>query len=155
MKSYWGTLGILFSIALNVAFVGAYAYQRVTAGQRQTFVYEELQLSPTQQAQWLSGRDEFIGQVNQIGNRITGLQLDLIDAVAANPLDRSRIEAVHGQIRTQQQEMQQAVVEHLLGEKTIITSEQQRKFFDVLKARIQAESRPGPPWIPRDSSRQR
>jgi Spy/CpxP family protein refolding chaperone len=155
MKRYLGVLGILFSIALNAAFVSAYAYQRVTAAQRQTFAYEELHLSPAQQAQWLSGRDRFIEQVNRIGSHITGLQLDLIDAVAANPLDRNRIEAVHAQIRARQQEMQQAVVEHLLGEKTIITPEQQRKFFDVLKARIQAESRPGPPWIPRDSSRQR
>jgi Spy/CpxP family protein refolding chaperone len=153
MKRYLGILGILFSIVLNVAFVCAYAYQRITS--RQRFAYEELQLSAAQQAQWLSGRDQFMEQVNRIGSHITGLQLDLIDAVAANPLDRNRIEAVRAQIRARQQEMQQAVVEHLLGEKTIISPEQQRKFFNVLKERIQAESQPGPPWIPRDSSRQR
>ena len=152
MKRYLGILGVLFSIALNVAFVGSYAYQRVS--RRQTFVYEALQLSPAQRAQWLSGRDRFIEKIDRIGNNITGLQLKLIDAVAVDPVDRGSIDATHDRIRAEQQLMQQTVVEHLLEEKAIINPEQRKEFFAVLKRRIQTQSRPGPPWFSRDRTRQ-
>ena len=58
MKPYIRTLGVIFSIALNVAFVGAYAYRTVTA--RPTFAYEEIQLSSAQHARMVSGRDRFM-----------------------------------------------------------------------------------------------
>jgi hypothetical protein len=44
--------------------------------------------------------------------------------------------------------MHEQVVNHLLEDKQIFTSEQRAKFFAILKSRIQQQSVPGPPWMP-------
>ena len=152
MKPYIRTLGVIFSIALNVAFVGAYAYRTVTA--RPTFAYEEIQLDSAQRAWMVSSRDRFIETIDQIGNNIIGLQVGLIAAIAAEPADRNAIDARLDQIRAQQQLMQHTVVEHLTEDKEILNPDQRKQFFAVLKRRIQSQSVPGPPWLPRDRTRQ-
>jgi Spy/CpxP family protein refolding chaperone len=151
MKHYIRTLGLIFSVALNIMFVGSYAYQKLT--KRPTFVYEEIRLDPAQRSRMMSSRDRFLATVNQIGNRIIELQVELIDAVAAEPVDRSAIDAKLEQIRSQQQSMQRAVVEHLLEDKNILDPGQRKQYFAVLKQRIRSQRMPAPPWLPRDRER--
>jgi Spy/CpxP family protein refolding chaperone len=152
MRHYIPTLGIIFSVALNLAFLGFYAYR--TFAQSPGYAYEEAQLSPDQRARMVAGRDRFIETVNTIGNTIVGLQVQLIDAIAADPVDRSAIDASVDQIHAQQQAMQRTVVEHLIAEKSILTSDQRQAFFEVLKRRIRSQSAPRPPWMPRNGAAQ-
>ena len=152
MKHYIRTLGLIFSVALNLAFVGFYAYRTLT--NRTTFAYEELHLVPQQRSRMMSGRDRFIGTVDQIGNRIIGLHVELVDAIAAEPVDRNAIDAKLDQIRFQQQSMQHAVVEHLIEDMRILDPGQRKEFLTVLKQRIRSQGMPGPPWLPRDRKRQ-
>jgi hypothetical protein len=150
MRHYLRTLGIIFSVALNLAFLGSYVYR--TFAPPTGYAYEEVRLTPDQRSRMIVGRDRFIEIVNTIGNNIVGLQVQLIDAIAADALDRSAIDAKVGQIQFQQQAMQRAVVEHLIADKSILTSEQRKEFFEVLQRRIRSQSMPGPPWMPRDRS---
>ena len=152
MKHYIRTLGLIFSVALNVAFVGSYAYRTLT--KQTTFAYEEMRLNAAQRSRMVSSRDRFIRTIDQIGNNIIGLHIELIDAIAAEPADRSPIDANFEQIRSQQQSMQRAVVEHLMENKSILDPDQRNEFFTVLKQRIRSQSMPGPPWLPRDRKRQ-
>jgi len=152
MKHYIRTLGLIFSVALNLAFVGFYAYRTLT--NRTTFAYEELHLVPQQRSRMMSGRDRFIGTVDQIGNRIIGLHVELVDAIAAEPVDRNAIDVKLDQIRLQQQSMQQVVVEHLLENKSILRPDQREQFFALLKQRIRSQRLPGPPWLQRDRRQQ-
>ncbi len=148
MKHYIRTLGLIFSVALNVAFVGSYAYRTLT--KQTTFAYEEMRLNAVQRAGMASSRDRFIRTIDQIGNNIIGLHMELIDAIASEPADRSTIDAKFEQIRFQQQSMQRAVFEHLMEDKSILDPDQRKEFFAVLKQRIRSQSMPGPPWLPRD-----
>jgi hypothetical protein len=152
MKHYIRTLGLIFSVALNVAFVGSYAYRTLT--RQTTFAYQEMRLDAAQRSRMASSRDRFIATIDHIGNNIIGLHLELIDAIAAEPADRGAIDAKFEQIRSQQQSMQRAVVEHLMEDKSILDPGQRTEFFTVLKQRIRSQSMPGPPWLPRDRKRQ-
>ena len=152
MRHYVPTLGIIFSVALNLAFLGSYAYRMLA--QRSGYVYEEVQLTPDQRSRIIAGRDRFIVTIDQIGNNIIDLQVELIAAIAAEPADRNAIDARLDQIRAQQQLMQHAVVEHLTKDKEILKPDQRKQFFAVLKRRIQSQGVPGPIWLPRDRTRQ-
>jgi Spy/CpxP family protein refolding chaperone len=148
MKHYARTLGVVFSITLNLVFLGAYAYRAWPREQR--YAFEEVQLSPDQRAKMIEGRNEFIAAIDRIGSSILGLQVRMIDAVAADPEDRRTIDATVGEIRIQQQEMQRTVIEHLLQDKQLLTPDQRKEFFSILKARVRAQGTPRPPWMPRN-----
>jgi Spy/CpxP family protein refolding chaperone len=148
MKHYARTLGIVFSITLNLAFLGSYAYR---AWPRQDgYVFEELRLTPEQRSRMIAGRDRFTATIGTIGTSILGLQVQMIDAIAADPEDRPAIDATIGRIRSQQQAMQLAVVDHLLQDKSLLTPDQRQEFFSILKARIVSQGAPRPAWMPRD-----
>jgi Spy/CpxP family protein refolding chaperone len=152
MRHYIPTLGIIFSVALNLAFLGSYAYR--TFAQPPGYAYEEVQLAPDQRSRMTAGRDVFLEAVDAVGRNIIDLQVQLIDAIAADPVDRRAIDAKVGQIHAQQQAMQRTVVEHLIADKSILTSDQRTEFFEVLKRRIRSQSAPRPPWMPRGGATQ-
>ena len=153
MKHHIRTLGAIFSVALNIAFVGSYAYRTLTS--RPTFAYEEMRLDDDQRARIISSRDRFLYNIDRIGNDIVGRHADLVDAIAADSPDRTAIQARLDEIRSLQQSMQQVVVEHLLEDRGILRPAQRQQFFALLKERIRSQSLPGPPWLPRDRKRQR
>jgi len=151
MTHYIRTLAFIFSVALNVAFVGSYAYRSLT--KRPTFVYEEIPLDASQRLRMISNRDRFLTTIHQIGDRIINLQAELIDAIAAEPVDPSAIDAKLAQIFSQEQSLQRTVVEHLIEDKNILDAGQRTQYFAVLKQRIRSQSAPEPPWLPRDRKR--
>ena len=56
-------------------------------------------------------------------------------------MDRRAIDATVDRIHSQQQAMQRAVVEHLLEDKSLLTPDQRKEFFSILKARIRVPGR--------------
>jgi Spy/CpxP family protein refolding chaperone len=148
MRHHLRVLGFIFSVVLNVAFLGSYVYRTVMS--RAAFAYEEINLDAAQRTRMVSSRDRFIEAVDRIGNSIVDLHVELIDAVATEPTDRRAVDVAIDKIRSQQQSMQQGVVAHLLEDKSILNPGQRKAFFDILKRRIRSQSFPGPPWLPRD-----
>jgi Spy/CpxP family protein refolding chaperone len=148
MKHYIRTLALIFSVALNIAFVGSYAYRTLT--KRPAYIYEEIRLDPAQRARMISSRDRFLATMNPIGNRIIEQQVELIDTIAKEPADRSAIDVKLDQIHSQQQSLQTAVVEHLMEDKNILDPSQRKQYFALLKQRIRSQSLPQPPWLPHD-----
>jgi Spy/CpxP family protein refolding chaperone len=139
-------LAVVFSVALNIAFLVSYGVRKLS--DRPKFVYEELDLTKDQLEQIQNTRQHFLGAINEIGDRILSRQIELMDLVAADPVDRQAVEAKSQEIHALQESMQQRVVEHLLGNKQLLNSAQRTKFFAVLKSRIQEQGTPGPPWFP-------
>jgi Spy/CpxP family protein refolding chaperone len=152
MKTSTRTLGVIFSVGLNVAFVGSYTYQ--VLARRPVFAYEEMSLDSNQRARMTSSRDRFVRTIDGIGNNIVRLQTELVDAIATDPPDRKAIDRKLAEILAQQQSMQQVVVEHLLEDKNILRPDQREQFFALLKQRIRLQGMPAPPWLPRDRGRQ-
>ena len=146
MRRHLITLAVIFSVALNLAFLVGYGFRKL--GDRPRFAYEALDLSKDQRARIEAGRDRFLRALNEIENRIIAKHLDLMDLIAADPIDRQAIEGKFQEIHSIQQSMQRKVLEHLLEDKQILTPAQRAKFFAVLKSRIREQGAAGPPWLP-------
>jgi Spy/CpxP family protein refolding chaperone len=141
-------LAVIFSVALNIAFMAGYGIRKFS--DRSKFAYEEVDLSKEQLAHMQDARDRFLRDLNEIGNDIIERQSETINLIAADSVDRRAIATKFEEIQLLQQSMHQRVVEHLLEHKQILTPEQRDKFFEVLKSRIRDQGAPGPPWIPAD-----
>jgi Spy/CpxP family protein refolding chaperone len=146
MTRHIKTLAVIFSVALNLAFLVGYGIRWY--GERTRFAYEDLDLSQDQRVRIEAGRDRFLSALNDTGDRIIAKHLELMDLIAADPIDQQAIDARFQEIHTTQHSMQNLVVAHLLEDKQILTAEQRTKFFALLKSRIQAQGAPGPPWLP-------
>ena len=148
MKQSIKILAVIFSVALNIAFLAGYGIRKFS--DRSKFAYEEVDLSKEQLAHMQNARDRFLRDLNEIGNDIIKRQIETMDLIAADSVDRRAIETKFKEIQLLQQSMHQRVVEHLLEHKQILTPAQREKFFEVLKSRIRDQGAPGPPWIPAD-----
>jgi Spy/CpxP family protein refolding chaperone len=146
-------LAVIFSVALNIAFLAGYGIRKLS--DRSKFAYEEVDLSKEQLAHMQNARDRFLRDLNEIGNDILKRQIETMDLIAADSVDRRAIEKKFEEIQLLQQSMHQRVVEHLLEHKQILTPAQREKFFEVLKSRIRDQGAPGPPWIPADKRKSR
>jgi Spy/CpxP family protein refolding chaperone len=139
-------LAVIFSVALNIAFLAGYGIRKFS--DRSKFAYEEIDLSKEQLAHMQIARDRFLRDLNEIGNNIIKRQIVTIDLIAEDSVDPRAIKTNFEEIHSFQQSMQQRVVEHLFEDKQILTQAQRAKFFAVLKSRIREQGAPGPPWLP-------
>lgn len=154
MKKNLLTLAIIFSVVLNLGFIGTYCFQRTGLYARKQghanpkqFLYEQLNLSPEQLKKFEPGRDNFHAYLNQQRKRIQARRLELIDLLAEDAPDRKVIEAKHKQIQLLQQQMQTRVIDHLMNESSILTAEQRKKFFVLIKGRIEKNDGSCPGWM--------
>jgi Spy/CpxP family protein refolding chaperone len=141
-------LAVIFSVALNIAFLAGYGIRKFS--DRSKFAYEEVDLSKEQLTHMQNARDRFLRDLNEIGTDIIKRQIEIIDLIAADSVDRRAIETKFEEIQLLQQSMHQRVVKHLLEHKQIFTPAQRERFFEVLKSRIREQGIPGPPWMPAD-----
>jgi Spy/CpxP family protein refolding chaperone len=146
MKQSIKILAVIFSVALNLAFLVGYGIRKFS--DRPTFAYEQLDLSKEQRQHIQEARDHFLRDLNEIGNGIVNRQIETIDLIAADSLDRRAIETKFEEIQSLQRSMHQRVVDHLTEDKQIFTPVQRTKFFAVLKSRIREQGAPKPPWFP-------
>jgi len=160
MKKNLKILAIIFSVALNIVFIGSYFYYRsgplaVTGRQanHNRLLYEELNLSRAQLERFGPLRDRFHAFVNEQGRKIKARQLELIDLLAGEAPDRRAIAAKRKEIQTLQRQMQTRVIDHLLEESGIFTPEQRRKFFALIKGRIGKSGGPRPRWMPQTGAK--
>jgi len=160
MKKNLKILAIIFSVALNIVFIGSYFYYRsgpfaVTGRQanHNRLLYEELNLSREQLDRFGPFRDTFHAFVNEQGRKIKARQLELIDLLAGEAPDRRAIATKRKEIQTLQRQMQTRVIDHLLEESGIFTPEQRRKFFALIKERINKSGGPRPRWMPQTGAK--
>ncbi len=159
MKKNLKTLGIIFSVVLNIVFIGSYVYHKSGLNfmtDRHThhnrLLYEELNLSHEQLHRFGPIRDNFHAFLNQQSQKIKARQLQLIDLLVEKNPDREAIDTRQTEIQVLQQEMQAKVIHHLLKESKIFTPEQREKFFALIKGRIEKNESPRPRWMSRPRS---
>jgi Spy/CpxP family protein refolding chaperone len=153
VKTNIKTLAVIFSVILNIAFVAGYVARIFS--ERPTFAYEELELSNDQRTRFEAARNRFLPILNENTDKIIRRHIELMDLIAAEPVDRQAIDSKFQEIRSVQRSMANSVVEHLLEDKQILQPDQQEKFFAVLKSRIQKQGAPGPPWLPEGARRRK
>jgi len=149
-------LAIIFSVVLNIGFIGTYYLQKaglhplkLVQANHKRFLYQELNLSPEQLAEFEPGRDRFHTYLDLQSRKIQAGQVELIGLLSENPPDRKAIDAKHEEIQSLQQQMQARVIDHFLEESRILTPEQRKKFFALIKGRIEKNSGFCPGWMQR------
>jgi len=140
---------IVLSVALNIAVVGVWAAHVVRGhwigrdrygpgdGGEGVWCPLHRRLSVTdEQWQRIEPRiAEFRRRSQAICAETNRLRTELIDLIASDEPDQDAIAAKQEEIRAGQQRMQELVVEHLLAEKELLTAEQQKELFDLIRQR--------------------
>jgi len=156
MRKNFILLAIIFSVVLNIGFIGTYCLQKVglhplksVYTNHKRFLYKELNLSPEQLAAFEPGRDRFHTFLSLQGKKIQAVQIKLISLLAENAPDRKAIDDKQKKIQALQRQMQARVIDHFLAESRILTPEQRKKFFALIKGRIEQNSGFCPGWMQR------
>jgi len=150
------TLAIIFSVVLNIVFIGSSFYHssgRLALADHQVKhahpLYAELELSRAQIDRLEPLRDSFHAFVNEQGRKIKVKQLEFVGLLAKEKAGRNAIEAKQEEIQVLQRQMQARVTDHLLEESRLFTPEQRQKFFALIKERIEKSDGARPRWMPR------
>jgi len=153
MKENLKNLVFIFSIALNIVFLGGTSYYRLTSGSSAAkpapncpFLYQELNLTKEQLSRIEPARDRFHQRLSEIGGDIKTRQLRLIDLLAAPNLNRKAVEDMQQEIETLQQTMQNTTISHIMEQTGVFSPEQRSRFFELMKGRIE-RGQPCPPWM--------
>jgi len=135
---------IVLSVALNVAFLGMWGVQvaapllaadRTYDGEIWCPLHRKLNVTAEQWQQIEPRLAEFRQESQALCAEMNRRRAEFIDLIAAEQPDRQAIAAKQEEIRTGQRRMQQLVVAHLLAEKEVLTAEQQKELFDMIRQR--------------------
>ena len=167
MKGRVLLLVLLLSVAVNLGVMGKATYhyccryldaQEMSTVSRltETAAYKDLELTSDQAVQmdqlWIGLRE----RVEPSRTRLRELRKEFLDLLSAQALDRMTIEAKVEEMNECQAQIEQAVAQHLLAEKQILSPDQQLKFLKMLERRFRQEdhhgtgtmdplTQPGPP----------
>ncbi len=151
---------VIFSVALNVAFVGVWivhaaqahaSTQQVDERGVWCALHRHLDVGEEQWERIEPRMRAFQEKRHAIADRIHRHRQSLIDAIASDDPDMERINEHKQRIHQSQKEMQRHVIEHLLEQKQLLTEAQQNKLFELMRQR---SSRPGAGvWMGRGDGR--
>ncbi len=134
---------LLGSLALNLGLAAALmlpwrspAPKPAPAVEQASMPYQHLALTPEQRRILDDERDRFHAGLAAQEDHIRGRQVELLDLVAAPQPDRRAIADVQAQIRQQQAEVQQQVIEHLLHILAALPPDQRPQFLRHLKEKM-------------------
>jgi Spy/CpxP family protein refolding chaperone len=142
MNSKAKTLLVLLSVTLNVAFLAGWAWRAMRpapespAGSSSTSalsLHQRLELTPEQRRELEPRLEEFRKETAATFARIDRNREEMLELLAASQPDPERIRAKQQEIQTGQRQCQERLVAHILAEKEILSPEQQRKYFDLLR----------------------
>jgi len=138
---------ILLSVALNIAFISVWAVRvlpqqvGLTAkdsaprGCEDCTLHRELGTTESQRRQMEPQQAAYLETTQALCRRAQDLRAELIDLIAAPALDANAVSAKQDSILAIQRQMQARIVEHLLSEKQVLTTEQQQKLFAMMRQR--------------------
>ena len=136
---------IVLSVALNVAFISVWAFQAVRSHWPAGYIKDDskvwcplhrhLNVTDEQWRQIEPRLEAFQRDAQTLCQDINRLRGEMIGLIAADEPDRQAIAAKQNEIRAGQRRMQQLVVEHLLAEKQVLTVEQQKELFNMIRRR--------------------
>ncbi len=133
---------IVFSVALNLAFVGIWGMQvaapLLAAGRTHDAevwcpLHRKLGVTWEQWQQIEPRLAEFRRKSQALCADMKRMRTELIDVIAAEQPDEQTIVAKQDEIRAGQRQMQGLVIQQLLAEKEVLTAEQQKKLFDMIR----------------------
>ena len=153
MKGNLKILIFLFSIILNIVFVGTYAAYKfqINPGERKDDnltkpLFLELDLTPEQLTRFKSERDKFHPQLQALEQEITRKQIELIEILSIDAPDPQALAIKQNEIQELQAAAQDRVIVHIRQASAILSPEQRTRFFHLIRKRIEASVSSCPPW---------
>ncbi len=153
MKGNLKILIFLFSIILNVVFVGTYAVYKfqIIPGERKDDnlmkpLFLELDLTAQQLTKFKSERYKFHPHLQALEQEIKRKQIELIEIISINIPDQQNIESKQKEIQQLQALAQDRVIVHLLHASALLSPEQRTRFFRLIRERIEVGVSSCPPW---------
>ncbi|MFW6107495.1 MAG: Spy/CpxP family protein refolding chaperone [bacterium] len=140
---------IVLSVGLNVAFVVAWAAHALPAraGSRRSGphgkdgegiwcpLHRDLGTSEEQWREIEPRLKQFQARSRELCRHVNRLRGEMIDLVAAPEPDRAAIEAKQNEVLAGQRKMQDLVIDHLLAEKQLLSPDQQKRLFEMIRQR--------------------
>jgi RNA polymerase sigma factor (sigma-70 family) len=111
-------------------------------------------LPPNQLTKFNAERDRFHAQLQALGQEVKTKQLELIDLLAAKPPHQPAIEKKQEEIQRMQGTIQDRVIDHFLQASSFLSPEQQTRFYQLIKGRIETGIQACPPWLRSDGQGQ-
>lgn len=136
---------VVLSVALNAAFIGIWVVRvsremcsrdGTSDGPVWCPLHRALEVTEEQWQEIEPRLAEFRRQSQATCADMNRLRGELIDCIAAGKPDQQAIAAKQEEIRAGQKRMQTLVIEHLLAEKEVLTAEQEKEMFGLLRRRI-------------------
>jgi Spy/CpxP family protein refolding chaperone len=128
---------VILSVALNSAFVVTWLSHTLPGGKCPNHKEGDCvlfrKIGVTEEQVKKIGLKEFRERAGEQCHTISRLRRELIDLIAEAAPDRQAIGAKQKEILDGQQKMQELVVEQLLAGKSVLTAEQQKAFFELLR----------------------
>jgi Spy/CpxP family protein refolding chaperone len=140
---------IVLSVALNIGFAGIWAAQttaRYCAGRKECGhggcngavwcpLHRRLAVTDGQWRTMESRMTEFRQGSQALCKEINSRRAEMIDLIASAQADRAAIAAKQEEILAGHRRMQDLVIQQLLAEKEVLTVEQQKELFDMIRQR--------------------
>jgi len=144
MKSNLLKFILVVSLALNISILGTagYLYYKQagywispfgTKMQKDRFLFEELSLRPEQMKEMKSRAMQFHAEIDRRRHEITQKRKELITFMRSDTPDANSINSVISEINGMQGEMQRKIALHILEEKALLDTAQQKKFLNLIE----------------------
>jgi Spy/CpxP family protein refolding chaperone len=142
---------LILSLLLNFSFLGAAGYthyqqsryqtapcgygvqERASVSSNQPHLFEALSLRPEQRKLFEQKAQLFHQALDKKGAEVGRLRETLVGLMRAGQPDNQSIETTIAEINGVQQEMQKMIVTHMLEFKSMLSPDQQKKFFDLIQ----------------------
>ena len=133
---------LLLSVILNIAILGTvgYSYYRNTCNRpfpfgpgRRAFLMKELSLNPGQANLMIKNQQSFHSQIDTMRQQIFKKRLLLLNLMKSDNPDTKKIDRTIEEIGDMQEGIQKTIVAHIIGVKTILNKDQQKKFFGFIE----------------------
>ena len=145
MKSKLVILFLVILTIINIAALVTIAYHRLHSKRlfRQmdrpdrgmSFIKQELDLNEEQVKEFEAQDKRFKIETEPIRDSLRAKRRDLMDEIATEEPNRDKLDKLTEEIGALQVALQKKTIVHLLEEKSLLTPEQQQKFFSLLKER--------------------
>ena len=155
MKSKWLTVVLVLSLAINAGVLVSMGYHcYVNASTSSTapcpmspgdsHLYQSLGLSNLQLSKMEPLAQKFHGRLAELGSAMEGKKELLVTLLQKNS-DPVEIENLRKEMAGIQDEIQKEVITHIFESKKILDSDQQQRFFSLMR---QSMTRTQSPWSP-------
>ncbi|MEW5946084.1 MAG: periplasmic heavy metal sensor [bacterium] len=142
---------LIFSLGLNIAFIVFWAARTVggltspstdVAAPRDhnmvdalREIHRELGVNPEQMETLRSQFIQFRAEIQKTRDEIEKLHPQMMELLTDPEVDKDAVRAKREEIFAVQKKMQGLVIDHILAEREILTPEQQKRFFKMLRSR--------------------